>query len=146
MREKIKSIRLKNKDYFYTLEKKEDYGVRKYMTYDNPDPIDYSTDLSAAKDIANDVNLENIISKKEMKKNILKTLSLLSDKQEKVLRMYFGYGYDKPYSYTEIAKEHKVSKQSVQFLMIKAIRKFKKLYKMNMITNTIPNNPYRKVA
>lgn len=67
---------------------------------------------------------DDIISD-ELMKELNETLSVLSPKEEKVLRMKFGIGESKPYSMEEIAKQLKINRERVSQIETKAMRKLR---------------------
>lgn len=56
---------------------------------------------------------------------VAKTLKTLTQREEKVLRMRFGIGYPRPYTYEETGKEFGVTRERIRQIEAKALRKLR---------------------
>jgi len=61
----------------------------------------------------------------DMKKNIEKALSSLTDREQSVIRRRFGIGEDMPHTLEEVGQEFDVTRERVRQIEVKAIRKLR---------------------
>jgi RNA polymerase primary sigma factor len=60
-----------------------------------------------------------------MNEKIEEALSSLSDREEEILRMRFGIGYDDSYTLDEIGNRYKLTKERIRQIEKSALRKLK---------------------
>ncbi|MDA8433633.1 MAG: sigma-70 family RNA polymerase sigma factor, partial [Nitrospiraceae bacterium] len=61
----------------------------------------------------------------DMKKNIEKALSSLTDREQSIIRKRFGLGEDAPHTLEEVGLEFDVTRERVRQIEVKAIRKLR---------------------
>ncbi|HEX3036777.1 MAG TPA: sigma-70 family RNA polymerase sigma factor, partial [Thermodesulfobacteriota bacterium] len=91
-------------------------------------PISSSEDeKSTILDFVSDDRLstDSIISKVTMNEKIEEALSSLSDREEEILRMRFGIGYDDSYTLDEIGNLYKLTRERIRQIERRALRKLK---------------------
>jgi RNA polymerase sigma factor, sigma-70 family len=68
---------------------------------------------------------DSIISKATMNEKIEEALSSLSDREEDILRMRFGIGYDDSYTLDEIGNLYKLTRERIRQIERRALRKLR---------------------
>ena len=66
-----------------------------------------------------------LLAKVTMNKKIEEALSSLSDREEEILRMRFGIGYDDSYTLDEIGNRYKLTKERIRQIEMRALQKLK---------------------
>lgn len=61
----------------------------------------------------------------DMKKNIVKSLESLNDKEQSIIRKRFGIGEDMPHTLEEVGLEFDVTRERIRQIEVKAIRKLR---------------------
>lgn len=77
----------------------------------------------------NTINPEEVVYQEELNERTAKVLSLLSPREEKVLRKFFGIGEKKDYTLQEIGNDFKVSGERIRQVKRKSIREIRQDYK-----------------
>ena len=90
------------------------------------DAIFKSTNLEVLKNQTIEENLTANIEKSEFKEKVSKILSSLTPREERVLRMRFGFSNNNlDYTLEEVAQHYKVSRERIRQVEAKALRKLK---------------------
>ncbi|HSE84416.1 MAG TPA: RNA polymerase sigma factor RpoD/SigA, partial [Thermodesulfobacteriota bacterium] len=71
------------------------------------------------------LSTDSIISKVTMNEKLEAALSSLSDREEEILRMRFGIGYDDSYTLDEIGNLYKLTRERIRQIERRALRKLK---------------------
>ena len=71
------------------------------------------------------LSTDSIISRATMNEKIEEALSSLSDREEEILRMRFGIGYDDSYTLDEIGNLYKLTRERIRQIERRALRKLK---------------------
>ena len=119
---------LDNKDYYYRINKnKNGHLVRQKVFKKSKDAIFQSTDMTATNDMISEFNLDNIITKNQIKEKISKALTHLTPREERVIRMRFGIGLNTDYTLEQIgsSKEFWVTADRIRQIEAKAMRKLR---------------------
>lgn len=93
---------------------------------DNCEDYEYNRASSSQNDF--DTIAENEFKSYEVKK----MLSSLTDREQKVIRMFFGIGYNMEYDLSAIAKEVNLTTERVRQIKAEAIEKLKNIYNCNI--------------
>ena len=72
-----------------------------------------------------DTNIEKNVISKQLKRDIKKVLSKLTDKEALVIRYRFGLDGEKEYTLDQIGKKLKVSRERIRQIEITALRKLR---------------------
>ncbi len=72
-----------------------------------------------------DTNIEKNVISKQLKRDIKKVLSKLTDKEALVIRYRFGLDGEKEHTLDQIEKKLKVSRERIRQIKITALRKLK---------------------
>ena len=113
---------LKNyeKPSIYTVTQK-----REAYKYLKEDAIFKSVDLSNAKKLESDFNLDEVVAKNQLKEKISKVLSTLTPREERVIRMRFGIGLNTDYTLEEVGLQFSVTRERIRMIEAKALRKLR---------------------
>ena len=115
-----------NKDFWYRIAKnKNNYLIRQKVYKNSKDAIFKSVDLSNAKKLESDFNLDEVIAKNQLKDKITKVLSTLTPREERVIRMRFAIGLNTDYTLEEVAQQFSVTRERIRSIEAKALRKLK---------------------
>ena len=115
-----------NKDFWYRIAKnKNNYLIRQKVYKNSKDAIFKSVDLSNAKKLESDLNLDEVVAKNQLKEKITKVLSTLTPREERVIRMRFGIGLNTDYTLDEVGLQFSVTRERIRMIEAKALRKLK---------------------
>ena len=89
------------------------------MDDDRTTLIDFIPDSSLSTD--------SLIAKATMSEKIEEALSNLNDREEEILRMRFGIGYDSSYTLDEIGNHYRLTRERIRQIERRALRKLKQL-------------------
>ncbi len=89
------------------------------MDDDRSTLIDFIPDSSLSTD--------SLIAKATMSEKIEEALSSLNDREEEILRMRFGIGYDSSYTLDEIGNHYRLTRERIRQIERRALRKLKQL-------------------
>ena len=89
------------------------------------DAIFKSTNLEVLKNQPIEENLTANIEQSELKETTTRVLSSLTPREERVLRMRFGFSNNTDYTLEEVAQHFKVSRERIRQVEAKALRKLK---------------------
>ena len=107
-----------NKKYFAINKDKSSAVLR-------DDAIFKSTNLEVLKNQTIEENLTANIEQSELKETTTRVLSSLTPREERVLRMRFGFSNNTDYTLEEVAQHFKVSRERIRQVEAKALRKLK---------------------
>jgi len=95
---------------------------------DAPSP-NLEDDRTALIDFIPDSGLstDSLIAKATMSEKIEEALSSLNDREEEILRMRFGIGYDNSYTLDEIGNHYRLTRERIRQIERRALRKLKQL-------------------
>ena len=115
-----------NKDFWYRITKnKNNHLVRQKVYKNSKDAIFKSVDLSNAKKLESDFNLDEVVAKNQLKDKITKVLSFLTPREERVIRMRFGIGLNTDYTLDEVGLQFSVTADRIRQIEAKALRKLR---------------------
>jgi RNA polymerase sigma factor (sigma-70 family) len=115
-----------NKDFWYRIAKnKNNYLIRQKVYKNSKDAIFRSVELSNAKKLESDLNLDEVVAKNQLKEKITKVLSTLTPREERVIRMRFGIGLNTDYTLDEVGLQFSVTRERIRMIEAKALRKLK---------------------
>ena len=115
-----------NKDFWYRITKNKNNQLVRQKVYKNSkDAIFKSVELSNAKKLESDLNLDEVVAKNQLKDKITKVLSLLNPREERIIRMRYGIGLNTDYTLDEIGLQLSICKSRVREIEAKALRKLK---------------------
>ena len=115
-----------NKDFWYRIAKnKNNYLIRQKVYKNSKDAIFKSVELSNAKKLESDLNLDEVVAKNQLKEKITKVLSTLTPREERVIRMRFGIGLNTDYTLDEVGLQFSVTRERIRMIEAKALRKLK---------------------
>ena len=115
-----------NKDFWYRIGKnKNNYLIRQKVYKNSKDAIFKSVELSNAKKLESDLNLDEVVAKNQLKEKITKVLSTLTPREERVIRMRFGIGLNTDYTLDEVGLQFSVTRERIRMIEAKALRKLK---------------------
>ena len=115
-----------NKDFWYRIAKnKNNYLIRQKVYKNSKDAIFKSVELSNAKKLESDLNLDEVVAKNQLKEKITKVLSTLTPREERVIRMRFGIGFNTDYTLDEVGLQFSVTRERIRMIEAKALRKLK---------------------
>ena len=115
-----------NKYFWYRITKnKNNHLVRQKVYKNSKDAIFKSVELSNAKKLESDLNLDEVVAKNQLKDKITKVLSLLNPREERIIRMRYGIGLNTDYTLDEIGLQLNICKSRVREIEAKALRKLK---------------------
>lgn len=66
-----------------------------------------------------------IVEKESNENTVKKSLDILSEKEQQILKMYFGIGFPREYSYEEIAMKLEISRERTRQICAKALKRLK---------------------
>jgi len=95
------------------------------------DAIFKSTNLSNIKNLESDLNLDEVVAKKELKEKISEVLSILTPREERVIRMRFGVGMNTDHTLEEVGLQFSVTRERIRGIEAVALRKLRELSKSN---------------
>jgi RNA polymerase sigma factor (sigma-70 family) len=75
----------------------------------------------------NGLSTDSLIAKATMSEKIEEALSSLNDREEEILRMRFGIGYDNSYTLDEIGNHYRLTRERIRQIERRALRKLKQL-------------------
>jgi RNA polymerase sigma factor (sigma-70 family) len=136
MRKKInyKTYPVDNSRYIYVPTKQNKQVVHRILKtpkYKKQDAIFKSTNLSNIKNLESDLNLDEVVAKKELKEKLSKALSHLTPREERVIRMRFGIGLNTDHTLDEVGQQFSVTDNRIMQIEGKALRKLRELSKSN---------------
>ena len=136
MRKKInyKTYPVDNSRYIYVPTKQNKQVVHRILKtpkYKKQDAIFKSTNLSNIKNLESDLNLDEVVAKKELKEKISEVLSTLTPREERVLRMRFGVGMNTDHTLEEVGLQFSVTRERIRGIEAVALRKLRELSKSN---------------
>jgi RNA polymerase sigma factor (sigma-70 family) len=99
--------------------------VHRIMKKNSKDAIFRSVELSNAKKLESDLNLDEVVAKNQLKEKITKVLSTLTPREERVIRMRFGIGLNTDYTLDEVGLQFSVTRERIRMIEAKALRKLK---------------------
>ena len=99
--------------------------VHRIMKKNSKDAIFRSVELSNAKKLESDLNLDEVVAKNQLKEKITKVLSTLTPREERVIRMRFGIGLNTDYTLEEVGLQFSVTRERIRMIEAKALRKLK---------------------
>lgn len=70
---------------------------------------------------------DSLIARATMNEKIKEALSALNDREEEILRMRFGIGYDSSYTLDEIGNHYRLTRERIRQIERRALRKLKQL-------------------
>jgi RNA polymerase primary sigma factor len=73
------------------------------------------------------LSTDSLIAKATMSEKIEEALSSLNDREEEILRMRFGIGYDNSYTLDEIGNHYRLTRERIRQIERRALRKLKQL-------------------
>lgn len=73
------------------------------------------------------LSTDSLIAKATMSEKIEEALSSLNDREEEILRMRFGIGYDSSYTLDEIGNHYRLTRERIRQIERRALRKLKQL-------------------
>ena len=115
-----------NKDFWYRIAKnKNNYLIRQKVYKNSKDAIFKSVELSNAKKLESDLNLDEVVAKNQLKEKITKVLSTLTPREERVIRIRFGIGLNTYYTLDEVGLQFSVTRERIRMIEAKALRKLK---------------------
>ena len=115
-----------NKVFWYRIAKnKNNYLIRQKVYKNSKDAIFKSVELSNAKKLESDLNLDEVVAKNQLKEKITKVLSTLTQREERVIRMRFGIGLNTDYTLDEVGLQFSVTRERIRMIEAKALRKLK---------------------
>ena len=115
-----------NKVFWYRIAKnKNNYLIRQKVYKNSKDAIFKSVELSNAKKLESDLNLDEVVAKNQLKEKITKVLSTLTPREERVIRMRFGIGLNTDYTLDEVGLQFSVTRERIRMIEAKALRKLK---------------------
>ena len=115
-----------NKDFWYRIAKnKNNYLIRQKVYKNSKDAIFKSVELSNAKKLESDLNLDEVVAKNQLKEKITKVLSTLTPREERVIRMRFGIGLNTDYTLDEVGLQFSLTRERIRMIEAKALRKLK---------------------
>ena len=121
-----------NKDFWYRIAKnKNNYLIRQKVYKNSKDAIFKSVELSNAKKLESDLNLDEVVAKNQLKEKITKVLSTLTPREERVLRMRFGVGMNTDHTLEEVGLQFSVTRERIRGIEAVALRKLRELSKSN---------------
>src|SRR6056300_843082 len=130
MRKKInyKTYPVDNSRYIYVPTKQNKQVVHRILKtpkYKKQDAIFKSTNLSNIKNLESDLNLDEVVAKKELKEKLSKALSHLTPREERVIRMRFGIGLNTDHTLDEVGQQFSVTDNRIMQIEGKALRKLR---------------------
>jgi len=101
-------------------------------------PIDKMLSLSSSKmlQLASDYDTNDIDNKESLEKDISSVLETLKDREQDVLKLYFGIGVD-PMSLDEISEEYGLTRERVRQIKEKAIRRLRHWSRSDILGNYV---------
>ena len=106
-------------NYYFAIQKRKTQKLRH-------DAIFKSTNLEVLKNQTIEENLTANIEQSELKETTTRVLSSLTPREERVLRMRFGFSNNNlDYTLEEVAQHYKVSRERIRQVEAKALRKLK---------------------
>ncbi len=79
------------------------------------------------------INNDLVLLNDSLEIDVQRVLFTLSEKEQKVLKMIYGIGYDRDYGMLEIAKEMDITKERVRQIKEKAIRRLKNTNRQKLL-------------
>jgi len=124
-----KSIPLDNSrnTYDFRVHKNKIFAVQKRKTplWKKEDALYRSKDLTEANYLMDNINLNEIVAKNQLKDKITKVLCTLTPREERIIRMRFGIGMNTDYTLEEVGLQFSLTRERVRTIEAKALRKLK---------------------
>lgn len=106
---------------------------------DNDDDNPYTIQKAAPSDTFEDKGIADYMKSVEMKSAITELMKCLTEREESVLKKYYGIGAEKEKTLEEIGKEFGLTKERVRQIKEKALKKLRCEALKNSITEDIYN-------
>ena len=81
--------------------------------------------------LSNSNDIENTIENENHKEILNKLFSILTEREQKIIKMIYGIGYFRPYTYNEIADEVGLTLERIRQLNFEILRKLSDYVKKN---------------